>query len=257
LDKQKYWQEALRDVAWRLKDIFDGSYEYYKEKPNSSFKVRPDYGYAKFYLNMVEGSYDMSLQALIHFILYEHKHFKKLLSKETYKELDPFMAGNPEYLFDFQRDEAEQDMIDTLEYYLIHYMRCLFEQNGLDGTPFREAGYELEPMLCEIHPCGVFEYIVVVAGNFFWSVEKYCKTHTLSPNQKETLLKIAQKNHILEYTIYLGETLAKQDRDLAKKTLKSFIPKIEKNSEYSKLSRAIIDILGDTELANEVKALKS
>ena len=45
------------------------------------FKVRPrGYGYEKFYLNHVDGSYDMSLQSLINFILMEEEIYQKILN---------------------------------------------------------------------------------------------------------------------------------------------------------------------------------
>ena len=38
------------------------------------YKIRPNYGYDKFYLDSIDGSYDMSLQSLVHYIMYEDGH---------------------------------------------------------------------------------------------------------------------------------------------------------------------------------------
>ena len=70
-----------------LKEIITYNLDYFKEE--ETFKVRPGYGPDKFYLDSIDGSYESSLQNLIHHILYEDKIYKEILN--TYA-LSNFLA---------------------------------------------------------------------------------------------------------------------------------------------------------------------
>ena len=87
MNKTKELANVVSRVIIELYEIFSVDKEYYLKNSNHSFKVRPGYGYDKFYLDWVDGSYDMSLQSLVNFILYEKKFYKKLLSKEAYSKV--------------------------------------------------------------------------------------------------------------------------------------------------------------------------
>lgn len=90
-------QIALEDTCRYLESIFESNKQKYMRRPGANFKIRLDWlGYDKFYLDWVEGSYDMSLQLLIQHILYKNGHFNKLLSEETYSEVSAaFMEAPP------------------------------------------------------------------------------------------------------------------------------------------------------------------
>lgn len=77
-------------------------------RKEESFKVRPGYGYDKFYLDWVEGSYDMSLQSLIHYILYEEGVYKKILSAQEYADMESVVREYPESLYKPDMDENEE-----------------------------------------------------------------------------------------------------------------------------------------------------
>jgi hypothetical protein len=85
---------------------------------NNSFKVRPNYGYAKFYLDRVDGSYDMSLQGLIHHIMYSESIYKDMLNKDQYTDLIEIVNNNPEAIyspnFGDNEYEAIQDTLDSI-----------------------------------------------------------------------------------------------------------------------------------------------
>lgn len=114
--------------------------------------MRPGYGYDKFYLDWIDGSYEYSLQGLIHFILYEDGYFKKILSPKTYKKVEAFykselaQEGN---LFDFYDDdrtdlpfdeiEKEDEIVQTIIYDTICNVQKLFEKYGL---PYDKESFE-------------------------------------------------------------------------------------------------------------------
>ena len=68
-------------------------------RKNDSFKVRPGYGYDKFYLDSIDGSYDMSLQGLIHYIMYEEGIYRKILSNSQYADVVDLIEENPEAIY--------------------------------------------------------------------------------------------------------------------------------------------------------------
>ena len=88
--KKTKTSKEIRDIyIERINKILDKIIKENTDKgsPENDFKVRPGYGYDKFYLTWVEGSYDMSLQSLIHYIMYEEGIYKEFLTKEQYKDV--------------------------------------------------------------------------------------------------------------------------------------------------------------------------
>lgn len=73
------------------------------------FKVRPGYGYDKFYLNHTNGSYDMSLASLINFILYEEGIYKNILYDYQYTECLKVIKDEPEAIY-YPADETDEDI---------------------------------------------------------------------------------------------------------------------------------------------------
>ncbi len=63
------------------------------------FKVRPGYGYDKFYLNHTDGSYDMSLQSLIHYILVEEGIYRKILNEDQFSKCMKVIKDEPEAIY--------------------------------------------------------------------------------------------------------------------------------------------------------------
>ena len=90
------------------------------------YLVRPGYGYDKFYLNHVDGSFDLSLYSLIHWILYEEKIYKNILSEKHYKHCLDVIKNNPEAIYSPEGDSVEdsevQDLLDLIYYKSIAYI---------------------------------------------------------------------------------------------------------------------------------------
>ena len=89
------------------------------------FKIMPFYGYQKFYLNHTDGSYDMSLQSLIHYILAEEGIYKQILDKDQFAKCMRVIKDEPEAIYYPEGDSVEdlevQDLLDTIFYKSISY----------------------------------------------------------------------------------------------------------------------------------------
>ena len=82
------------------------------------FKVRPGYGYDKSYLNHTDGSYDMSLQSLIHFIVAEEGIYKQILNEDQFAKCMKVIKEEPEAIYSPSGDSVEdleiQDLLDAI-----------------------------------------------------------------------------------------------------------------------------------------------
>ena len=91
------------------------------------FMVRPGqgYGYDKFYLNHVDGSYSMSLQSLIHYILAEEMIYKEILNEDQFAKCMKVIKDEPEAIYypegDSDEDVDIRDLLDTIYYKSISY----------------------------------------------------------------------------------------------------------------------------------------
>jgi len=106
----------LEEIVKIITKILDNIIEEYKEefRETGSFKVTPGYGYDKFYLDWVEGSYDMSLYSLIHYIMYEEGIYKKILTDEQYKKLEELIEEYPESIYGPDMDE-DPELVEKLD----------------------------------------------------------------------------------------------------------------------------------------------
>jgi len=257
MNKESYL--ALHDCCAKIRWLIDDLHEYYADSEdlqNVSLKVRPNYGYAKFYLNAVEGSYDMSLQALIHFMLYEHKHFKKILNKDTYKKVDAFYAKNPECLFDFGENEQEQELIDWIEHLAVCYTRRLCEIRGFNTDEWKASGaFEFEVK----HPELTLESTIddfVVHGEFFWDVEHRLQNSQLNNAEEDWIITVIDNIWFIDHLLQLVEYSANKHPKIAKKAIEKAIAIHQKNSELSKIARIVKKSMKDELWADQIKTLK-
>ena len=101
---------------------------------NSQIKVRLGYGPDKFYLDRIDGSYDSSLQSLIHYILWEKKLYHKFLTARQLVDVERVVNEEPDYIYspdlddestsdeEYQQDEALGDSLDTLYWGVITHV---------------------------------------------------------------------------------------------------------------------------------------
>jgi hypothetical protein len=89
------------------------------------YLVRPNYGYQKFYLNWTSGSYDMSINSLVHYILAEENIYKQILNEDQFAKCMKVIEDEPEAIYNPECDSDEdlevQDLLDTIYYKSISY----------------------------------------------------------------------------------------------------------------------------------------
>jgi hypothetical protein len=100
------------------------------------FKIMPFYGYQKFYLNHTDGSYDMSLQSLIHYILAEEGIYKQILNKDQLAKCTRVIKDEPEAIYYPKGDSVEdietRHLLDAIYYKSISYTGKKLIEMGLN-----------------------------------------------------------------------------------------------------------------------------
>ena len=250
--------DVLSTVISKLRWIIDDFANYNKnnlEDESLSLKVRPDYGYAKFYLDWVEGSYDMSLQALIQFMMYEHRLFKKVLSKETTKEVNRFYKKNPESIYYFE-NEKEQEIIDNIEWIAVSYVALRLDKYKIayDKTGFESCGYdEWNNSLSFISDENLYANSILNEYRFSDELEEYLKEHTLTQQEQDSLFEISKESGYFNKII---EILGKSYSSLTDKILRLAIGECKKKSECSILIAKMKKIESSQELIDMALARK-
>ena len=98
------------DVVKFLEKLIEKNKSNFKEQ--GDFVVRPGIAYDRFDLTAVQGSWDMSLQGLVHHFLYEKGHYKKLLPADEFKKCEATVNKYPENIY---TPDDNQDVQDTLD----------------------------------------------------------------------------------------------------------------------------------------------
>ena len=109
-------EKNVKKIHLNLEKFFDMLIENHEDyfREENTFKVRPGVAYDKFYINQIEGSYDMSLQGLIHHYLWENELYHLFLSDEELETCEQVVNEQPEYIFG--PDSAEtQEIIDEIQ----------------------------------------------------------------------------------------------------------------------------------------------
>jgi len=117
-------------------------------------KVRPGYGYDKFYLDTIDGSYDCSLHGLIHYILWEDKLYHQFLTDRQLKDVKKVIDDDPEAIYrpdlddesisdkEYQEDQSLDENLDSIFHQVItHVGEKLSEFEFFDNSEFVDLGY--------------------------------------------------------------------------------------------------------------------
>ena len=123
--------------------ILDGIIDNNKDMfMDGDFNVRPGYAYDKFYMDRVDGSYDMSLQGLIHHIMFEHAVYESILSKKGLKDCGDIVKTNPESIYGPDSDDDDfdevQEMLDNIYYQCIKHVGMRFKKEGIKSNSFSD-----------------------------------------------------------------------------------------------------------------------
>ena len=141
-DGYVYPMYGLIDFLYAIVEMNEASFY------EGDFKVRPGYAYDKFYLNRVGGSYDMSLEGLIHHIMFEEKLYHLFLNEQQINKVQTVVENSPESIYRPDIDDDNQfanDIIDVVFSVVCTCMgQILLEYGGDDIiSVFNEDGYEI------------------------------------------------------------------------------------------------------------------
>jgi len=145
-------QAIIKNLKNNLsEEIKAGSEVFLSEK---NFKVRPNYGPNKFYLDRVEGSYEYSLQNLIHHMLWEDGHYENFLNTRQLKDVENVVNNEPNGIYgvvgdvdtisdsEYEEDVVAQESIDLIYFEVIQHVGSLLEEfDFFDATDYVNMGY--------------------------------------------------------------------------------------------------------------------
>lgn len=132
--------DIVNDVCNILEKIISNhSEEIFEEQGN--FKVQPGYGYDKFFIDKIDGSYDMSLQGLIHYILYEENLYEKFLNEKQIKDLNSTINEFPESIYTPNENDDNYEQVQYKYLDVIYNRTIRFVGNKLlEQGPFEIEG---------------------------------------------------------------------------------------------------------------------
>ena len=97
-------RDPQEDLVNFLEKLIEDNKDNFIEQ--GDFVVRPGIAYDRFDLTAVQGSYDMSLQGLVHHFLYEKGHYKELLPDDEFKKCEATVKNYPENIYGPETDEG-------------------------------------------------------------------------------------------------------------------------------------------------------
>ena len=126
-------EKNVKKIHLNLEKFFDVLIENHEDyfREENTFKVRPGVAYDKFYINQIEGSYDMSLQGLIHHYLWENELYHLFLSDEELETCEQVVNEQPEYIFGPDSGET-QEIIDEIQAKAIKFVGKKLIKLGFD-----------------------------------------------------------------------------------------------------------------------------
>jgi len=143
---------VIEEVNVELSRIISESADEFNSSQQT--KVRPGYGPDKFYLDRIDGSYDSSLQSLIHYILWEKKIYHKFLTARQLADVERVVIEEPDYIYspdlddestsdeEYEQDVALGDSLDNFYWGVItHVGGELSKFDFFDNSKFKANGY--------------------------------------------------------------------------------------------------------------------
>ena len=132
----------LKHVISVLNKILEENMDNFKK---GDFKVRPGYAYDKFYIDQVDGSYDMSLYGLIHHIMFEDYVYDSFLNDKQLKECEKVSEKEPESIWRPNDDDPNydevQDKLDEIYNGCKSFVGEKLEKNGITLESYQDDGW--------------------------------------------------------------------------------------------------------------------
>ena len=132
-------EKTIQKVNIILNQIIDEHVA--KFKKSKEFKVTPNYGYKKFYLDKIDGSYDNSICSLIHYILYQEGIYSNFLNTDQVKELEVVIKEYPMSIYgpnDEEDENYEEIQYDFLDKVYSEGISCVANRLLKEGFDLKE-----------------------------------------------------------------------------------------------------------------------
>tara|TARA_Y100001936_G_C16016415_1_gene636737 strand:- start:380 stop:1003 length:624 start_codon:yes stop_codon:yes gene_type:complete len=139
-DGYVYPMYGLIDFLYSIVEMNESSFY------DGDFKVRPGYAYDKFYFNRVGGSYDMSLEGLIHHIMFEEKLYHLFLNEQQISKVRLIVEESPESIYRPDIDDDNQFANDIIDVVFSVACQCVGQwilDTGADVSNFNDSGYSI------------------------------------------------------------------------------------------------------------------
>jgi len=132
-NKKVIHDNHIQYISLELENFFGSLIEDHKDffAEENTFKVRPGVAYDKFYLDRIDGSYDMSLQGLIHHYMWEQELYHSILNEDEIKDCEAVVENSPEYIYG-PEDEGKQTMLDEIQFDMIRFVGKKLIDLGFD-----------------------------------------------------------------------------------------------------------------------------
>ena len=124
-------EEVLKEVQEFLGKLIDDNKDTLTK--DNYFEVNTPIAYGTFRLGWIEGSYNESLQGLVHHYMYEKKIYHKILDKDKLKNVSEIVKDSPELIY-HPGGEDQSDLIDEI------YWECI----SFVGKKLTSMGHELD-----------------------------------------------------------------------------------------------------------------
>ncbi len=138
--------EALKN---NINNIIHANHDFFQDLDGHSFKVRPGYGPDKFYLDWTDyhGTYEYTIQNLIHHILWEDGHYHTILNADERTSVKELIDQDPDNIYE-SNDKQIQTKLNKIYKSVICYTGDVlhqkyeesFSKDDLDNY-LRMAGY--------------------------------------------------------------------------------------------------------------------
>ena len=152
MKKNLYVKKIIMELNEYFSDEISKGKDVFIEQ--QSFKFRPPYGGHKFYLDWVDGSYESSLQNLIHHMLWEESYYEYLMNSRPLAIIEKIVEEEPngiwganewdESLSDEEQkeDEKTQELLDEIYFEVIKNVGGLLKEfDFFDPDDFINTGH--------------------------------------------------------------------------------------------------------------------
>ena len=152
MKKNLYVKKIIMELnEYFLDEISEGKDVFIEQQ---SFKFRPPYGGQKFYLDWVDGSYDSSLQNLIHHMLWEESYYDKIMNSRQLAIIEKIVEEEPNGIWganewdeslsdeEWKEDEKTQELLDEIYFEVIKNVGGLLKEfDFFDPDDFINTGH--------------------------------------------------------------------------------------------------------------------